>query len=344
MAIESITFDDFTVFGQATFELSPGINVIMGKNGCGKTHAMKAAYVLHRALKNGEKDSELEKSLVEVFRPDHIGRLVHRRGKGNTGRVSAVFDEGRASVEITTRKRFKSEVLPTSACEPSVFVPSREALAMYRGFIAAYLNRELSFDRTYFDLCVALSSGLLKGPRGDRAKELAKTIEDALEGRVVLENDQFYLKRKDGTIEAPLVSEGFRKLASIVHLIHNGSIAENGVLFWDEPEANLNPALIAPVVALLRTLAASRVQVVVATHDLLFSQRLSMATEYGADTVDTKFFSLYRPDPDSEILVDSARTLPGLKENAILEEHARYFEDEQALASAAVARLMKKSA
>ncbi len=36
---------------------------------------------------------------------------------------------------------------------------------MYEGFVAAYSDRELSFDETYYDLCVALSANPIKGKR-----------------------------------------------------------------------------------------------------------------------------------------------------------------------------------
>ena len=35
---------NFTVFADATFEFSPGLNVIVGTNGTGKSHVLKLAY------------------------------------------------------------------------------------------------------------------------------------------------------------------------------------------------------------------------------------------------------------------------------------------------------------
>ncbi len=52
----------------------------------------------------------------------------------------------------------------------AIFLPTREVLAMYEGFAAAYQDRELSFDETYYDACVALGRGALRGapPRNPR--------------------------------------------------------------------------------------------------------------------------------------------------------------------------------
>ncbi len=37
-----------------------------------------------------------------------------------------------------------------------------------------------------------------------------------------------------------LVSEGYRKMATIMYLILSGSLTKDSILFWDEPETNMN--------------------------------------------------------------------------------------------------------
>ena len=37
-----------------------------------------------------------------------------------------------------------------------------------------------------------------------------------------------------------LVAEGFKRLGTLSYLIRNGSVKKGSVLFWDEPEMNLN--------------------------------------------------------------------------------------------------------
>lgn len=41
-------------------------------------------------------------------------------------------------------------------------------------------------------------------------------------------------------MEMPLVAEGLRKVAMLARLIATGTLLEQGYLFWDEPETNLN--------------------------------------------------------------------------------------------------------
>ncbi|MEW5980093.1 MAG: AAA family ATPase [Acidobacteriota bacterium] len=149
-----------------------------------------------------------------------------------------------------------------------------------------------------------------------------------LDGRIVLEGSRFYLASPQGNLEAHLLAEGMRKIGALLHLIVNGSLMKNGFLFWDEPEANLNPNLITKVVETLRQLAKFGVQVFLASHDYLLTQRLSLLAEQDVGTR-TQFFCLTRPLPDAPVIVSHGLSLADLPENPILTEFARYYDDQR---------------
>ena len=48
MAITRVKLENFTVFESLDLEPSPGINVLVGANGTGKTHLMKVCYATRR--------------------------------------------------------------------------------------------------------------------------------------------------------------------------------------------------------------------------------------------------------------------------------------------------------
>jgi recombinational DNA repair ATPase RecF len=88
--LESASIKKFGLFSDDTLEFSPGINVFIGRNGCGKSHLLKLLYTLVKecgespgngsALESMNLENRLAKKLAGVFRPegDHIGRLVQR--------------------------------------------------------------------------------------------------------------------------------------------------------------------------------------------------------------------------------------------------------------------------
>ena len=52
--LKSLSLKNFTVFKNTELLFTPGINVLIGVNATGKTHAMKAAYALLRAARDYE--------------------------------------------------------------------------------------------------------------------------------------------------------------------------------------------------------------------------------------------------------------------------------------------------
>ena len=131
-----------------------------------------------------------------------------------------------------------------------------------------------------------------------------------------------------------MLAEGLRKLASIAHLIRNGSLYQESVLFWDEPETNMNPRLIPTVAHALLAMAAAGIQVFVATHDYLLTNELSLMAEYEtaeATAVKPRFFCLSHAGPHEPVQVERGDTIADLQTNPILEEFAAHYDREQKL-------------
>ncbi|HPD29416.1 MAG TPA: AAA family ATPase [Phycisphaerae bacterium] len=340
MKVKKIQVREFTAFENVEIEFSPGLNVFIGANATGKSHLMKLLYSIIKAAEQRpgrpshvSPDDQLKEKLANVFMPDkgEIGRLV-RRTRGRKKAIARLgLGDWAASLELTTLGRLHLEWPGPPPAKRCIFVPSRETLAMFDGFIGTYDRREISIDETYYDLCVALSAKPLRGPRRGDIASLLRPLEHILGGRVVLEGGRFHVAAADGFIEAHLLAEGFRKIAGLAHLIANGSLMQNGLLFWDEPEANLNPKLVTRVAETLRTLTRGGVQVFIATHDFLLSHELSLAAEYETPPrVPMRFFAFSRADK-GPVTIESGETLAELTHNPILEEFAAHYDREHAL-------------
>ena len=335
--LRCIRFKKIAAFEDARIDFSPGINVLIGANATGKTHAMKLAYCLLRVSRElegngaggrrvGSQLAEMIKAkLASVFRPDQakIGRLVRRAQGRRKASVELEMTGGSLTFTLSTLGAVVGERRGSEIAPPSIFLPAREMLSIYPGFLSAYQNRELAFDETYYDLCLALSASPLRGPKGEAASALWQPLREHLGASVSLERDGFYVSSsEDGILEAHLVAEGIRKVASLMHLIANGSLMKSAILFWDEPEANLNPRLIKVVADFLVTLAEGGVQIVVATHDYLLTNELSLLAEYETESVHRapiRFFSFYR-DEGHSVRIQHGDTLVDLTQNPIMEE------------------------
>jgi ABC-type lipoprotein export system ATPase subunit len=340
-----------TAFEDAVFDFASGVNVLIGENGTGKSHVLKLIYCLNESVRRYESDEGLDASprelddiltemLVSVFQPDELGRLV-RRGIGRRkAKIAATWSDGKKQrrLEITLSNLGRLAIdgdddLPT--LERSVFLPTREVLSIFPGFIASYQRRESSFDRTFYDLCVALDAKPLRGARDVKRARLLAPVEDVLGGRVVNENGRFYLKLPDGDMEAPLVAEGLRKLGMLAYLIINGSLSENGFLLWDEPEASMNPRLTKLTGDVVLGLARSGVQTVLATHDYLLTSELTLSVEQQRSR-DAAFFALGRSPKRNGTFVERGERLSELQDNAILAALAALHDREtQAFAAGA---------
>lgn len=328
MPVRRLQIAEFGAFRSADLELVDGLNVFLGANGTGKTHVLKLIYTLLEAART---DTLLRVKLAGVFKPDdrQVGRLVRRVQDANTAKVILTTDHGNTSFELDPEGILEHSVGGWRSRAQAVFLPSREVLAMYEGFIAAYRDRELSFDETYFDACIALNANPIKGPRKERVEPLLELLRGALGGHVELGGERFYVKfhGDEARMEAHLVAEGLRKVASLERLLLNGSLAEGGFLFWDEPEANLNPQLTVVIADVLGALASMGVQVFITTHDFLLARRLSVKSESPTEPA-TRFFLCFRPEPGHPVEIQHGERLSDLPQNPIEEQFARHYDFE----------------
>lgn len=342
MTIDKCQIENFTVFDNVPIEFCPGVNVIIGANGTGKSHLLKVLYALTQWMtgKNGydkdtSKHSRAYHLLNGLFKPEDgdLSLLMRKHSSSATADIAIEAEQKQSSVRIYADKERRSVDPAIIAQMPNakgVFIPPNEVLAIYPGFTASYEKRELAFDQTYYDICKSLSAAPLK-TKNVVLSRLILGLEDILEGSVVQKGERFYVKSKRGekSFEAHLLAEGHRKIATLVHLINNGSIDKGSLLFWDEPESNLNPRLIRHVALFLRELAKLGVQVFVTTHDYLLIGELSMATEYRtAPEVPVRFLAMSRKG-DGPVHVQTGATLADLQDNPILDEFAEHYQREQ---------------
>lgn len=217
-----------------------------------------------------------------------------------------------------------------------VYIPPKEIISSTENFVSLYSDYHIAFEETYYDLARLLERLLRRGANTAEQNRVMKSFEEIVNGNIIQKDKNFYLKvRGAGEFEMGLVSEGYRKLATIMYLILSGSLSKDAVLFWDEPETNMNPKMIKPMVDAIIELAKMGVQIFVTTHDYFVQQCFNMAATYPGYQKTSKkelrynFISLYRAD--SGIECEVAGHLHELEHNAIMDEFDQLYDREQDL-------------
>jgi len=336
---KSLTVRNFTVFAEAGLEFSPALNVIVGENGAGKTHLLKLPYcVLAASAEEGRRangapptkavlQTKLSEKLVGVFRPESLGRLARRRMGLTRAEIECRFGDRALDLDFgfsTRSKEVTTSKQPVSWVDkPPVYIPTRELLTIYPGFVSVYESHYLDFEETWRDTCVLLGAPPLRGAREARVREILQPLEEAIGGRVELDrNGRFYLSNNQGRMEMPLVAEGWRKLAMIAQLTATGSLLDKGYLFWDEPETNLNPRIIRELARVILHLALTGIQVFIATHSLFLMREFDILLKSGEfQGLAARFIGLQRHAEG--VMIDQGDTVDDLGAIASLDEELR---------------------
>jgi ABC-type lipoprotein export system ATPase subunit len=355
--LKRLALKNFTVFEKADLEFSPGINVVVGENGSGKSHLLKLLYAIsdvsasysldslrERPVSRSKTDMQpkLRSKLIGVFKPDSLGRLCRRGSVGlSTAEVNVKFYDDNASFGFQFSSTSKAYVQLTSdmpksfLIAPSLFVPAKEIISIFPNFLSLYSHFPIQFDETYRDLCDWLDVPIPIGAKEREIKTITDEIKNYLGGNVYFDKitKKFALKTNElGKVEMHLVSEGLRKFALLYAITANQTLTLQSTLYWDEPDANLNPKLMKLLVRLLVTMASKyKVQIVLATHSLFFLRELQLLSWEMGKELPIRFFALETIEPDTEkgsprTVVHSGDSLESVSPVVALDEEIEQFE------------------
>ena len=320
MVLTRAKLERFTAFENLDISFSPGINVFVGENGTGKTHLMKVCYA---ACDVTTSRSTFPEKLVNAMLPRRraVGRMVKRPGGGKC--QLAVYDHDKSiTASFSTHVKLPSSVVMTGAEDwgerriRSAFIPVKDMLANAPGFRSLYETSELHFEEIYADILTRAFRPPLRASEDAIRKNLLSKIRSIVGGRILYVNEEFVLRNQYGDLEFTLLAEGLRKLGLIWLLIQNGTLGDSSVLFWDEPETNLNPRLYRSVIETLLLLQRGGVQIFLATHDYVVLKELDLQMTPDDEVA---FHSLYRDAETDDIRCKTAGRFEHMHENAILD-------------------------
>lgn len=324
MPIERICIKNFTAFDEFTMECAEGINVIIGENGTGKTHLMKGVYMILQEINifNGEPKhlmyNYFKSSNDEVIRNLDLDSSCIS-AKNNIGSVSTVLKSKNNSIELKGNGN-------TSVFSKSVYIPAKDILTHSKGFTSLYNERYIPFDKSYADI---ISKAMLPNLREipELGNNILPRLESIIGGKVVIDNEEFFIEDNDGKkTKFDVVAEGIKRFALIWQLIMNGCITKGGVLFWDEPEANINPKLMKDVVGILLELSKNDVQIFVTTHNYMFAKYIEVMMN--DEDEDVAFHSLYKENDKGATKIETESKFSLLSNNKIIKENINLYDAE----------------
>lgn len=331
--ITHLSLQNFTAFKSFDIAFDNGINVIIGSNGTGKTHLLKLLYAACSITDGEDKEKTFPQKILNVFHPfeGRIGRLAHRGAgsvtshisvkRGRRSEISASFSNHTkepSGVKVDNQEAWKR----TNTI--SAYIPVKEMLSHAPGFLATAAKRELAFEEVYSDIITRALLPKLKGPTDSTRKKVLTALQTAIDGVVSTKGEYFFLKNKQGELEFTLLSEGMRKLALIWLLTQNGVLTTGSVLFWDEPEANLNPARMGEVVEVIFALQRIGVQIFLSTHNYVLLKEFDLRKTI-EDSV--TYFSLYR-DSSGTLNLETSSKYESIEQNKISETYSSIYDRE----------------
>ncbi len=313
--IRELEVSGFTVFPEKVFfSFAPGINVVVGGNDSGKSHLLKLCYSLTKWSAEGGKKSlpdrwaeehRLRKDLMRVFASRNLSALTaQNRGNGLANVRAVMASPGTPENLGQLRFRFHSndeeaglsiEEMPKRFLDiPVAFLTAREVFAIFPSFVQLGAKFPEALDGACWDLCRALERPAREGEMERPLIQVRKILWNILAGKAILRDGRFYLSRPGQKLmEMSLVAEGFKRLGMLDYLIANRTVRGGSVLFWDEPEMNLNAIHLPMLGKVLIGLAQAGVQMVLSTHSLFLLRELTIQlAEMTNETLSRRFFGL----------------------------------------------------
>lgn len=334
MPLTKIEVNNFTVFEDIKIQFNKGLNIFVGENGVGKTHIMKLAYAACQASKY---DVSFSQKTAMLFRPDQfsIGRLVNRNKNGNnTAKIFVESDTAKIGMLFSTKtKKWDAEIKAKEKWEKqmsdltSVFIPAKEILSNAWNLDAAVKMGNVEFDDTYIDIIAAAKIDISRGVDSTARKKYLDILQKISTGKVTLHDDRFYLKPgTQAKLEFNLVAEGLRKVALLWQLIKNGTLEKGSVLFWDEPEANINPKYIPVLAELLIMLESEGVQIFISTHDYFLAKYIEVKRNTDSNV---QYISLYKKEGEKDkVYCETASEYELLENNTIMDTFRELYREE----------------
>lgn len=330
--ITNIELASFGPMKKFAFDGFQNINLVIGRNGSGKTFLLKALYAGLKTVEQFQRGNEprsqkqlLADALYWTFQGHELGNLV-RKGDANLSFAMTSDKAERLAYSfgpktVNTIQNLEDTFLPTEV--NNVFIPAKEILSIQDVILRSYeVDKAFGFDKTYVDLARALS----KTGKGRNYKEFSdarKSLGDALGGRLEFDENLKEWIFRDGDkriIKISLTSEGIKRLSILDLLLGNHFLTRDSVVIIDEAEANLHPSLVCKFMEILVMLAKAGLQIFLSSHSYFVIKSLYVLAHKHQISIPAISF-----EEGGAVIGD---LLDGMPDNPIVEESVNIYKQE----------------
>jgi energy-coupling factor transporter ATP-binding protein EcfA2 len=360
--IKGLSLQNFAAFKSLELEFTSGINIIIGENSCGKTQLLKSIYALSSNKDitsnllglfkphNGKLSGLYHqggKGKAEVIIEDSSGQVA-----------AAVFGPKMeaAKKESSIANAGQPVFLPTK--EVLSLLPAIQSKVVTNDILASL------FDDSIIDLCRILlsepDSDLIEAVNNDpRLGHIVPMLVEAIGGKFEINGiDHAFIKgkfvkkanpnistgksakaygdftqlefkkEKSSETSVTMTAEGYRKIGLLQRLIDTGALVKGktNVLLWDEPESNINPALMKLLVECLFELARNGQQVIIASHNYVMLKWFDLLMDK-AQGDHVSYHALFRGE-NGDITKETTANYKMLSENAIAQTYNDLYDAE----------------
>lgn len=309
------------------------INLIIGKNGSGKTFLLKALYCAVRALEEYQRGNDprsaseiLANKLYWTFQSDKIGDLVT---KGADGPLSYQMDLDGKSFHYSFGKDTTKSIASNNHVLPkksnSIFLPPKEVLSLQHIILASREQDKLfGFDDTYYDLAKALRVATTLGKNYAEFAKSRVQLESMLDGRIEYNEaaHRWLFKKGKQKFNIDVTAEGIKKIAILDILLGNRYLSPDSIVFIDEPESALHPVAISQLLDIIAILASKGIQFFIASHSYFVIKKLYLIAQ--EQDVSIPVISSLDGQWSQADLKD------GMPDNPIIDESIRLYREEVA--------------
>ncbi|MGL5895313.1 MAG: AAA family ATPase [Bacteroidales bacterium] len=335
MIINKIEIDSFgPISNKINWDGLSKINLIIGKNGSGKSFLLKALYCAIRTVETIGRGNDprsgseiIYDKLYWTFQPDSkIGELVYKGAESNLSfSISSGNDSFSYSFGRSTNKKINNCI---STFPPrdvnSVFIPSKEVLSLYPVILKSRnSDRSFGFDDTYFDLAMSLDQPVSRGEYPDYVNKSKARIEGVIGGKIVFEESKkrWVFQVGNSKYSIGITSEGIKKIAILDTLLSNNTLQPGSLLLIDEPEAALHPSAISQLMEILLLLAESEIQIFISSHSYFVIKRLLIIAQ--RESLSIPVLSM-----ESSGIYSISNLVDGMPDNPIIEESINIYKEE----------------